>query len=62
MKKYYIAPFIRVVQMVAQEDILTGSGGDIHGPGTQPPVEDPSEWDTRRMEEPKFLDMFDFKW
>ena len=57
-EKHYITPMIRTLLMDVEEFIAI-SGGDIHGPGDQPPVKVPSEWDTRELE---LVDMFEFKW
>lgn len=59
MKKFYILPFIKTVRIDVQE-LVAISGGDIHGPGDQPPVDDPSEWDSRKKS--FFQEAFEFEW
>ena len=59
MKKFYILPFIKTVRMDEQEYGAV-SGGDIHGPGDGPPVDNPGEWDTRKMIFPD--GHFEFDW
>lgn len=59
MKRHYRAPLSTPIQFDLQEFIAI-SGGDIHGPGTAPPVDDPSEWDSRKKD--YFKDMFHFEW
>ena len=55
-KKNYITPQFKPILLDPCE-VIAETGGDIHG--GEDPVEDPSFWDTRKLD---MNDMFEYDW